>query len=100
MYKSQWYNFGSENHCTGMPMLKSSTWLLKFLLVGWLCFTSHRQRGHLETAPPCTVPCKGREAWQSITLPLGHTSSLLLRYKLKKIIFITVFQCKAVFTQE
>ena len=31
-------------------------------LVGWLCFTSHRQRGHLETAPPFTVPCKGREA--------------------------------------
>ena len=28
----------------------------------WLCFTSHRQRGHLETAPPFTVPCKGREA--------------------------------------
>ena len=24
-------------------------------LVGWLCFTSHRQRGHLETAPPFTV---------------------------------------------
>ena len=23
-----------------------------FWLVGWLCFTSHRQRGHLETAPP------------------------------------------------
>ena len=22
-----------------------------FLAVGWLCFTSHRQRGHLETAP-------------------------------------------------
>ena len=21
-------------------------------LVGWLCFTSHRQRGHLETPPP------------------------------------------------
>ena len=34
-------------------------------LVGRLCFTSHRQRGHLETAPPFTmftVPCKGREA--------------------------------------
>ena len=31
-------------------------------LVGWLCFTSHRQRGHLETAPPFTVPCEGREA--------------------------------------
>ena len=23
---------------------------------GWLCFTFHRQRGHLETAPPFTVP--------------------------------------------
>ena len=31
-------------------------------LVGWLCFTSHRQRGHLETAPPFTVSCEGREA--------------------------------------
>ena len=31
-------------------------------LVGWLCFTSHRQQGHLETAPPFTVPCEGREA--------------------------------------
>ena len=29
---------------------------------GWLCFTSLRQRGHLETAPPFTVPCEGREA--------------------------------------
>ena len=29
---------------------------------GWLCFTSHRQQGHLETAPPFTVPCKGCEA--------------------------------------
>ena len=28
----------------------------------WLCFTSHRQRGHLETVPPFTVPCEGREA--------------------------------------
>ena len=24
--------------------------------------SSHRQRGHLETAPPFTVPCEGREA--------------------------------------
>ena len=31
-------------------------------LVGWLCFTPNRQRGHLETARPFTVPCKGREA--------------------------------------
>ena len=30
--------------------------------VGLLCLTSHLQRGHLETAPPFTVPCKGREA--------------------------------------
>ena len=27
-----------------------------------LCFTSHQQRGHLETAPPFTVPCEGLEA--------------------------------------
>ena len=54
-------------------------------------FMSHRQQGHLETAPPFTVPCKEREArflhrshweskpwvvaWQSITLALRHASS-------------------------
>ena len=27
--------------------------------VGWLCFMSHRHRGHLEMAPPFTVPCEG-----------------------------------------
>ena len=35
------------------------------LLVDWLCFTSQRQRNHLEMAPPLiklTVLCKGREA--------------------------------------
>ena len=32
------------------------------VLVGLLCLTSHRQQGHLETAPPFTVPCEGREA--------------------------------------
>ena len=31
-------------------------------VIGWLYLTSHRQRGHLETAPPFTVPCEGREA--------------------------------------
>ena len=31
-------------------------------LDGWLWLTSHRQRGHLETAPTFTVPCKGCEA--------------------------------------
>ena len=30
--------------------------------VCWLCLTSHRQRGHLETVPPFTVPCEGRES--------------------------------------
>ena len=62
-----------------------------FLLVGWLCFTSHRQLGHLETAPPFTVPCEGhkrkfytiptrnrtlgRHVAVHITPPLRHTSS-------------------------
>ena len=32
-------------------------------LVGGLCLTSHRQLGHLETAPPFTLPCEGCEAW-------------------------------------
>ena len=40
-------------------------------LDGWLCFTSHRQRGHLETAPPFTVPCEGREA-RFLTVPTGN----------------------------
>ena len=31
-------------------------------MVGLLCLMSHRQRGHLETAPPFTVSCEGREA--------------------------------------
>ena len=31
-------------------------------LVGWLCLASHRQLGHLETAPSFTVPCEGHEA--------------------------------------
>ena len=38
------------------------TWLMKnnrLSCNGWLCFTSHRQRGHLETAHPFTVPCEG-----------------------------------------
>ena len=54
------------------------------ILVGWLCFTSHRQRGHLETAPPFTVPCEGHKAlflhrshresnlWQSRDSPLHY----------------------------
>ena len=51
-------------------------------MVGWLCFMYHRQRGHLEMAPPFTVPCEGREArflqrshWESNTWP-SHGSPL------------------------
>ena len=58
-------------------------------MVGCLCLTSHRQRGHLEMAPQLNVPCEGRElgfrpfppgiepravAWQSIAQPLSHAS--------------------------
>ena len=56
--------------------------------VSLLCLTSYRQQGHLETAPPFTVPgpCEGYEAqfffhrphvvaWQSITQPLHYASS-------------------------
>ena len=32
------------------------------MLVGWLYLASHRQHGHLDKAPPFTVPCDGREA--------------------------------------
>ena len=31
---------------------------MRIWLVGWLCLTSHRQQGNLETAPPFTVPCE------------------------------------------
>ena len=55
----------------------------------WLCLASHRQGGYLETAPPLTVPCSvntqfrpGIEprtiAWQSITQPLRHASSIYI----------------------
>ena len=37
-------------------------------LVGWLCFTSHRQQGHLETAPPFTIPSFQR-MWSSVFTP-------------------------------
>ena len=40
--------------------------------MGWLCFTSHRQRGHLETPSPFTVPCEGSE---TRFLHLSHQES-------------------------
>ena len=48
--------------------IKSMGWRILPHQVGWLvdwlcnCLTSNRQRGHLETAHPFTVPFEGREA--------------------------------------
>ena len=42
--------------------------------IGWLCFTSHRQRGHLETAPPFGVPCEGHED-RFYTVPIGNQTA-------------------------
>ena len=67
------YHTISVNYCViicfiSIPLkLKEHIGLIYFKLifvwlVGWLCLTSHRQRGHLETAPPFTVPCERREA--------------------------------------
>ena len=50
-------------------------WNLSYFMidVGWLCLTSHRQRGHLETAPPFTVPCEGRDLkLDKYTVPTGN----------------------------
>ena len=50
-------------HLTQRYLFKSMEKKTQFIdMVGWLCLTSHRQRGHLETAPPFTVPREGREA--------------------------------------
>ena len=53
-----------ERRCSGVDWSTTSSIRHRRYsqLLGWLCLTSHRQRGHLETAPPFTVPCKGREA--------------------------------------
>ena len=33
--------------------------------IGWLCLTSHQQQGHIEPAPPFTVPCEiHRSDWE------------------------------------
>ena len=41
------------------------------MLVGWLCLASHRQRGHLETAPPFTFPSKDVKL-DFYTFPTGN----------------------------
>ena len=45
-------------------------------LVGWLCFTPHRQRGHLETAPPFTVLAKDVKLG-FYTVPTGNRTPTL-----------------------
>ena len=47
---------------------------------GWLVvfFTSHRQRGHLETATPFIDSCEGCEAW-FLHLPHQESNPGLLR---------------------
>ena len=47
---------------TKYGLFDQSDILFQLLTSSWLCLTSHQQRGHLETAPPFTVPCEGREA--------------------------------------
>ena len=42
-----------------------------YVLFICLCFSSLQQRGHLETAPPFTVPCEGREG-DKYTIPTGN----------------------------
>ena len=59
-------------------------------MVGWLCFTSHQQGGHSESAPDLLSLAKDVKlsftllppgikpqpvAWQSNSLPLHHASS-------------------------
>ena len=39
------------------------------MLVGWLCLTSHRQRGHLQTAPPILLSLAKLNKY---TVPTGN----------------------------
>ena len=77
-------------------------------LVGWLCFTSYRQRCHLEMAlslardvklvfnPVHTRRIEPRAvAWPSITLPLRHASSTSVIYRGCSDCHITlIYQCR------
>ena len=49
----------SQETVNGVPFLNDlgvDGTLNTIYIYGWLCLTSHRQRGRLETAPPFTVP--------------------------------------------
>ena len=74
--------------------------------VGWLCFTYHRHRGHLETAPPITVHCEAQFLHRShhksnpgplydITLPLRHAGSYNFSHcKVKFYTYTPFTRCK------
>ena len=51
---------------TMIPIQSNVGWL-----VGWLCLTSHRQRGHLETAPPLLSLAKDVKL-DKYTVPTGN----------------------------
>ena len=48
--------------CTQKTHTSTRVTIHRCIFFGWLCLMSHRQRGHLQTAPPFTVPCEGCEA--------------------------------------
>ena len=55
--------------------------ILNHKMVGWLSLTSHRQRGHLETAPPFTVPCEGRPQDVYVTINKGQVTKNSTQYE-------------------
>ena len=52
----------SETRCSSISKCRIVVFCTSRFSFVCLCFTSLQQRGHLETAPPYTVPCEGREA--------------------------------------
>ena len=61
-----------------LTMARRTVFLARYRMCGngskynlCLCFTSLQQRGHLETAPPFTVPCEGRKLGK-YTIPTGN----------------------------
>ena len=51
-------------------------------MVGWLCFTSHRQRGHLEKAPLLFL--SNDEKLGKYTVPIGNqTQGCRMAWKIK-----------------
>ena len=50
-------------------------------MVGWLCYTSHRQRGHLETAPHLLSLAKDVKLVFSHTLRIHTTHAYILTHQ-------------------